>query len=529
MRSIEEITPGLVLGRYECLLPIARGGQAAVWAARVTGARGFEKIVAVKAMLPGLSEDSNFERMFLDEARIASNIKHPNVVEILDLGEHGPLLYLVMEFVEGETLYDLIHLARKTGIPGPLAIKIVMDVCAGLHAAHELKENGVLLDIVHRDVSPQNVMISETGIVKMVDFGVARIKGRLSQATADGYVKGKTNFLSPEQISGKSIDRRTDIFAIGVMLYQLTTGKHPFRGETEGQTLNNILRCRLRKPSTIIKGYPENLETVVVRALEREPEFRFQTAQDLYKALDATLTGMTRATSEDIAAFVKPLIGERVEAFRTALNQARKTASAASAAAGTSPSDAQISGLSNVSSAMGNGLSKPVAILGDPSSAPSAPDPSKPPALAPAPPPIVHTPTAGGGASVSAALAVHARRRRAPAFVVAGVLIAAAAILLVARWKMASKQPYPAGLPTVATLASPQPQASAGLDGVDAGTAVAEGTDPASSASAAGSAPVVAAASADPVSKTPQKNVPRKGKGGKGDKKWTPPVTESGL
>jgi serine/threonine-protein kinase len=514
----------LVLGRYECLLPIARGGQAAVWAARVTGARGFEKIVAVKAMLPGLSEDSNFERMFLDEARIASRIKHPNVVEILDLGEHGNLLYLVMEFIEGETLYDVIHLARKTGIPGPLAIKIVMDVCAGLHAAHELKENGVLLDIVHRDVSPQNVMISETGIVKMVDFGVARIKGRMSQVTADGYVKGKTNFLAPEQIAGKSVDRRTDIFAIGVMLYQLTTGKHPFRGETEGQTLNNILRCRLKKPSTLVQGYPEGLEQVVVRALEREPEFRFQTAQDMFKALDATISGAMRATSEDVGAFVKPHIEERVEGFRTALDQARKATPPAVEGA---EEKQQVSGISNVDAAMGAGAARHVAILGEPPRALTPSGRAKVPALAPAP--IVHTPTAGGGSSLSAARAIPTNRRRTPLLIVAGVLLAAVGILIVARLRTSSRSNQPAVLPPVSSISVTAALTATSGDPPDAAPSAFAEPSATSPTAAASSAPAAAVPPADTTSKNAKGLNPRKPPPGKGGKKWTPPVTESGL
>ncbi len=185
--AIEKVGPGSTLGRYEILMPVARGGMASVWAAKLPGSRGFQKIFAIKTMLPDVSDDPEFESMFLDEGRVAARIRHPNVVEIIDLGEQDDVLYLVMEWVEGENLGSLVKAARgHGGVPLPILLRIASQVCAGLHAAHELRDDdGNLLDLVHRDISPANVLVSTSGFVKIVDFGIAKSKGRLtSRASA---------------------------------------------------------------------------------------------------------------------------------------------------------------------------------------------------------------------------------------------------------------------------------------------------------------------------------------------------------
>ncbi|OQB16165.1 MAG: Tyrosine-protein kinase MasK [Deltaproteobacteria bacterium ADurb.Bin207] len=330
VKSLDEIKPGLTLGRYECLLPIARGGMAAVWAARMTGARGFEKFFAIKTMLPTLNDDPNFERMFLDEARITSRIQHPNVAEILDLGEQDNLLYIVMEWIDGAPLSLIMREAfRRGGMPIPIAVKIVQDTCAALHAAHELKgEDGKNLELVHRDVSPQNIMLTESGVVKLVDFGVAKALGRSAGETDTGLIRGKLAYLSPEQVVAQPLDRRSDLFAVGVILYQMTTGKHPFRGDNPGATMNNILRRKVPKPSQIVgPTYPALLDEIVMRAIDREQEFRYQTGAELYKALDDVFVGQQRATTEDIKLYIGPIIGPSGAEFRRALQQACRSPS----------------------------------------------------------------------------------------------------------------------------------------------------------------------------------------------------------
>ncbi len=330
MQTLGEIQPGQTLGRYEFLVPIAQGGMAAVWAARLHGTRGFSKTVAIKTMLPTISDDPMFEQMFLDEATIASNIRHPNVVQIQDLGEQNDILYLVMEWVDGEPLSAIRRAAAKEGgIPRNIAVRIVADACSGLHAAHELKdEHGEPLGLVHRDISPQNILLTYDGQVKIVDFGVAKAAGRSAAETNAGQIKGKPPYMSPEQALGEEIDRRTDLFALGIILYQLTTGKHPFRGESDVITLQNIVSDRpIVAPRAFDKDYPRPLETVVMKALARDPAERYQTAAEFEAALDRVFPpNMPRVRADDVGKFVTVLLGERGEKRREALRDAIKQA-----------------------------------------------------------------------------------------------------------------------------------------------------------------------------------------------------------
>jgi serine/threonine protein kinase len=323
MRTLQEIQPGQTLGRYEFLVPIAEGGMASVWAARLKGTRGFSKTVAVKTMLPSVSDDPQFEQMFLDEAQIASRIRHPNVVEIMDLGEQDEVLYLVMEWVDGEPLSNLRRAAAKVGgIPRSIALRIVGDACAGLHAAHELKdEGGQLVGLVHRDMSPQNLLITFDGVVKIVDFGVAKAAGRSSEQTTAGQVKGKPPYMSPEQALGEPVDRRTDVFALGIILYQLTTSKHPFRGESDLVTLQNIVSDKpIVLPRAYDKQYPRLLEAVVMKALDRRRESRFQSCAEFEAAIDEVFAKeIARARTEDVSKFAKQMLGARGEERRKAL------------------------------------------------------------------------------------------------------------------------------------------------------------------------------------------------------------------
>ncbi len=311
--AIDKIGPASTLGRYEILTPIARGGMASVWAARLMGTRGFQKLVAVKTMLPDVSDDPDFEQMFLDEARVAARIRHPNVAEILDLGEQDDVLYLVMEWVEGENLSVVLKAARNLGgMPLPVILRIASQACAGLHAAHELRDDsGHLVDLIHRDVSPANVLVSVAGFVKLVDFGVAKSKGRMHVTRAGGMVKGKTPYLSPEQLGGLPLDRRSDIFSFGALLYVMATGLHPFRGETEGKTVENIALKNPVPLRTINAEIPAEFEKVVLKALEKDPKNRFSTAAELQRALDQIgLAIGGPATESDVAEFVRKAIGE---------------------------------------------------------------------------------------------------------------------------------------------------------------------------------------------------------------------------
>ena len=326
MSTNDKLTPGMTLGRYELLLPIAQGGMATVWAARQKGSRGFQKTVAIKTMLPSLSEDPQFEQMFLDEAALAAKIHHPNVAEILDLGEEEDVLYIVMEWVDGEALSTITKQAKKLNvtIQHHIALKAVSQACLGLHAAHELKDDeGESLQLVHRDVSPQNILVTYDGIVKLVDFGVAKAMGRAGGETTAGQLKGKVPYMSPEQSRGGNIDRRTDIFAMGIVLYKMTTGLHPFLGENDLVTMKNIIGRPVPSPRLKNQQFPIELEQVILKCLQKEPEKRFQTMLELHQAIEKVQVTMgTAVVDDDVGSFVRSLLGDRGQKRRLALRDA---------------------------------------------------------------------------------------------------------------------------------------------------------------------------------------------------------------
>jgi serine/threonine-protein kinase len=321
---------GQVLGRYELLVPIAKGGMAQVWAARLRGSRGFQKIVAIKIIRAGTNDDARMEQMFLEEATIASQIHHPNVVGTMELGDHEGTLYLVMEWVEGEALAQVMKQSMgRGGIPISIAVNLIAQACKGLHAAHELRdEAGAPLGVVHRDVSPQNVLVTYSGTAKLVDFGVAKVNGRDGDLTQDGEVKGKFAYMAPEQVSGGHVDRRTDIFAMGILLYFLTTGRHPFIGENTAQTLQNITSKKPPEPpSSLVAGYPLELEAVVMKALGKEPNDRWASASDMLSALEVAVPACHEGSFEGrVGEFMKELFGERARERRAQLRLAQEIA-----------------------------------------------------------------------------------------------------------------------------------------------------------------------------------------------------------
>lgn len=326
MLELTDIKPGDTLGRYEILMPVAHGGMAAVWAARMVGSRGFQKLVAVKTMLPTISDDPDFETMFLDEARLASRIHHPHVVEIVDLGDEHGWLYIVMEWVDGETIFTLSKAAKASGgIPVPLLLRIMSNACAGLHAAHELRDDrtGQHLELVHRDISPQNIMVSSNGIVKIVDFGVAKAHGRMHKTLVPGVIKGKVPYGSPEQLAGGKVDRRSDIFSLGVLMYAMLSGRHPFRGETDKQTMENIVKRAAVPLRDIVPSTPADVEAIVLRALEKDPSARFPDCAMMQRALDQAISNLgAPVTDGDVGAFVKSVVGDRIADRRAKLSAA---------------------------------------------------------------------------------------------------------------------------------------------------------------------------------------------------------------
>jgi hypothetical protein len=223
--------------------------------------------------------------MFKNEARLVSRLSHPNVAQVLEFDRADGLYFLALEYVFGESLATLLAWAQPSRA---YAARIVADAAAGLHAAHELRdEEGMPLEVVHRDVSPQNILVGYDGVVKVTDFGIARARGQLG-TTGAGEIKGKFAYLAPEQAEpGSEVDRRADLFALGVVLFEATTGRSLFRGENDAETLNRVLRCEVPRPTASSPDYPPELERVVLRALERDPDRRFATAQEMQQALES--------------------------------------------------------------------------------------------------------------------------------------------------------------------------------------------------------------------------------------------------
>lgn len=291
--DIEELQAGSTLGPFHLLAPIGTGGMARVWAARV---RGTTEIVALKMLLPELAQNIEFRKMFLDEARIASRVRHPNVCSTLKMGEQCGVLYLTMEWLDGASLIRLIRpgphdptTGEYTPLRARIAARIIADTCAGLHAAHELvDDDGRPLGVVHRDVSPHNLLITAEGIVKVTDFGVAKALGKTHRTVA-GQLKGKLAYMSPEQIVGGPVDRRSDVFSLGCVLYEITTGKRPFRGNYDPQLMTAIVLGRYEAPAAIVPNYPPQLALIVRRALANAAEQRYPSADHMRQALEAYL------------------------------------------------------------------------------------------------------------------------------------------------------------------------------------------------------------------------------------------------
>jgi len=279
------------IGRYELCFELASGGMASVYLARIDGVSGFEKLVALKRIHRHLAKEKGYLDMFLDEARIASRITHPNVCSVFDFGEADGEHYIAMEYLVGEPLSRLMSRAagqqshrRSPLLPLRMA-RIIADACEGLHAAHELKDaNGDLLHVVHRDVSPRNLFVTYDGTVQVVDFGIASANQRLHH-TSTGQVKGTFAYMAPEQLTANPIDRRVDIWALGVALWEMLAVKRLFKGDTTANTIHSVLYDEIRPPSDYRSQIPEELDRIVLKALERDPKDRWRTAREMGRAL----------------------------------------------------------------------------------------------------------------------------------------------------------------------------------------------------------------------------------------------------
>jgi serine/threonine-protein kinase len=323
--SPEELIPtSRQLGRYTLRYRVARGGMASVFLAQLLGDAGFAKWVAVKVVHPHIATDPRFAQMFLDEARLAAQLQHPNLCTVFDFGNKDGSLFLAMEYLHGESLASVAVSAWRDGaLPMELAARIVADAARGLHAAHELRrEDGAHARVVHRDVSPQNLFVLYDGVTKVVDFGIARWTDRLGESTGSGTLKGKVAYMAPEQLRGGAIDRRADLWALGVVLWECLVGRRLFKRSVDAATLMAVLNEPAPAPSAHRPEVPEALDRVCLRALSRDPEGRFPTALELARSLEAWLATRGQATgSDEVGAWMQARFTERM-AFRDKLLRA---------------------------------------------------------------------------------------------------------------------------------------------------------------------------------------------------------------
>ncbi|WP_437337913.1 serine/threonine-protein kinase [Sorangium sp. So ce394] len=479
--------------RYLLFDEIGAGGMATVHLGRQHGSAGFRRTVAVKRLYPQFVRDPELVAMLLDEARVAARIRHPNVVATIDVVSSGGEVLLVMEYVHGESLARLLRAATKDGgAPPPrIACAVLAGALHGLHAAHEATaEDGAPLGLVHRDVSPHNLLVGEDGVARVLDFGVAKSAGR-AQITRDGQLKGKLAYMSPEQIAGEPLDRRADVYAAGVVLWETLTGERLFEGRGEALSILRLLQAGVDPPSARRPGVPPELEAITLRALARGPEDRFPTAREMALALEAT--GLAASTSE-VGAWVASLAGEALSqraALIAAIEPGAATPSAppelgsaletTGAALGTAGAALETTGLA---------LGTAGAALGTAAAGPAEA------AVASAPQPAAASPSRrrwGAAAAAGAALAIAAAaigfaRAEAPPRASARAGVAAAA----ARARVAAR---PAALPHGAQFAAGAAGAGAAGAGVPDASAT-PGAPTAAAATAAPSAPAAKAAGA---------------------------------
>jgi serine/threonine-protein kinase len=313
--AIRDLT-GRRLGRYEVLAQLASGGMATVYAARAQGVAGFERLVAIKVLHPHLAHDDEFISMFLDEARLAARIRHPNVVPTLDISDsQGDGYFLVMEYIEGDHFGSLLREAARAGknVPASVALRVVVDALEGLGAAHTLADaDGKPLGIVHRDISPHNILVGTDGTARITDFGVAKAEVRLS-STRDGQFKGKLAYMAPEQASSGFADQRSDLFGMGVVLWEALVGRRLFKAENNGELLNRLLYAPIPAPSEYVPELAP-LDGVLAKALERDAEGRFQTASEFVDAIEEAASAVGGVANQRVVGrAVKELLGPKIE------------------------------------------------------------------------------------------------------------------------------------------------------------------------------------------------------------------------
>ncbi len=347
--EVSQLSVPRSIGRYEIVGHLASGGMAEVFLARMVGPSGFERPVVIKRILPHLARQTAFVDMFLDEARIVAQIRHPNVVHVEELGRDGAELFLAMEYLEGETASGLIRrlIAHKEMLGVSLAAHLVAEACAGLHAAHELTDmDGRMQNLVHRDVSPQNLFVTYSGGLKVIDFGIAKAADRATRTEA-GQVKGKLQYMSPEQCLSKPIARTSDIFALGTVLYELSTGRRLFKMASPMHVLKAICELPIAPPSAVVPDYPASLERICVRALAKSPADRYQTAAEMRKDLLLALRGLDQngVAEEALASLMRRIFADRIEAKSEMLRRVRSGSAVTSVPAAETDDSVEIPGV----------------------------------------------------------------------------------------------------------------------------------------------------------------------------------------
>ncbi|MCU1280613.1 MAG: serine/threonine protein kinase, partial [bacterium] len=306
-------------GKYVLQRKLAEGGMAEVFLAKQSGMEGFEKLVVVKRILPQLCSDDSFVKMFLNEARVAARLNHPNVVQIFDLGKLGDQYFIAMEYVHGEDLRAVIREATDADARPPLGLvcRIIADTLASLHYAHtRVGADGKPLGLVHRDVSPQNVIVTYEGSVKLVDFGIAKATRAVNAAqTQAGLLKGKYAYMSPEQARGQPVDARSDVFCVGILLWELATWQRLFKRPTEMSTLMAVAEEPVRAPRTVDPSIPPELDRLIMKALAHKPDDRFASAQELRAGLETLIrTSGWEADTLALSTYMRELFAKKLRA-----------------------------------------------------------------------------------------------------------------------------------------------------------------------------------------------------------------------
>lgn len=412
-------------GQFQLIEKIATGGMAEVYKARMSGVDGFQKIVAIKKILPHMAASEDFITMFADEAKLAAQLNHPNIIHIYDLGKVEDSYYIAMEYVEGRDLRSILKSGAEHGLPLPpeLALFVASKLAAALDYAHRRKDfEGQDLSLVHRDVSPQNVLISYEGDIKLCDFGIAKAASKSSQTQA-GALKGKLQYMSPEQASGHKIDRRSDLFSLGSVLFEMLTGEKLFAGDTDLSILEQVRNAKSEPPSAKNPEIPKRVDAIVLKALAKSPEDRYQNASDLQRDLESVLYTFSPAPgSADLAIYLHHLQAEE-KAASSESEKAFDNAFTPVAIAPAAPVKPKKAKGTVVQRKTGGGTG--VNIPAPPAAAPPAPPAEK--AAAPPPAPVLHDTKSGVFGAYSSSRIESEKKGRAPLF--AGIGIAALALV----------------------------------------------------------------------------------------------------